>query len=316
MMNQELVRFSNAQQFGTFFEQHRGEFLSVAPPEFDVNKLRQIVFMNVTRNPELRKCSADSWLVALMQAAETGLIPGGVTQEAYLIPYAQEVQFQISYKGLIQLMKRYGGVRDVKAVCVYEGDKFEVTEGLHPDLKHAPRYTTRESASITHVYAVALLSDGTRKFEVLTREDVERRRKRSRAQKNSPWETDYAAMCMKSAVRALARTIDLSPRVSLFLRRDEDTETVSHPAVWTEAETAPVESPVSATPPRRAPAAAAMPVNESGKLCPSCNAPNGSRHARTCQAQVQMQQEATEAPSADATLLDVPPATDLSAIQR
>ena len=49
-----------------------------------------------------------------------------------------ECQFQLGYKGLIDLVYRSEEVTDIQAHEVYENDEFEYELGLDPKLKHIP----------------------------------------------------------------------------------------------------------------------------------------------------------------------------------
>ncbi len=62
--------------------------------------------------------------------------------QAYLIPYnnkgAMECQFQIGYKGLIDLSYRNPQMQIISAQVVYENDEFEYELGLNPKAGSPP----------------------------------------------------------------------------------------------------------------------------------------------------------------------------------
>src|SRR5699024_11603990 len=64
------------------------------------------------------------FLAALMNAAQLGLEPNTPLGQAYLIPYNNkgvlECQFQIGYKGLIELGYRNPLMQTIQAQAVYE----------------------------------------------------------------------------------------------------------------------------------------------------------------------------------------------------
>ncbi|WP_202630600.1 recombinase RecT, partial [Deinococcus alpinitundrae] len=82
------------------------------------------------KNPMLKECTPESLLGAVMQAAQVGLEPDALGS-AYLVPYynknknVKEVQLQIGYKGLIELVRRSGQVTSIVANEVYENDEFD-----------------------------------------------------------------------------------------------------------------------------------------------------------------------------------------------
>ena len=61
------------------------------------------------------------------------------------------------------------------------------------------------------VYGVVKFKDGTCHFEVLTKDDVERHRKRSKQADGSTWTNDYVAMAKKTAIRMAVKTVPKSP---------------------------------------------------------------------------------------------------------
>lgn len=56
----------------------------------------------------------------MMQAAQLGVEPNTPIGQAYLIPYGNQVQFQLGYKGLIDLAYRSGEVQSIQAHEVHE----------------------------------------------------------------------------------------------------------------------------------------------------------------------------------------------------
>lgn len=73
-------------------------------------------------NDKLQKCSTDSILAAAGFAAAHNLSVSPSFGEAYIIPYNGEAQFQISYRGLIQLALRTREYRTINVSAVYEGE--------------------------------------------------------------------------------------------------------------------------------------------------------------------------------------------------
>lgn len=76
----------------------------------------------VQSNPKLQECDFDSLIASATTAASLDLPVNGSLGFAYLIPYGKQVQFQIGYKGLIQLCIRSGQFKTINAVAVYDTD--------------------------------------------------------------------------------------------------------------------------------------------------------------------------------------------------
>ena len=175
----------------------------------------------ITKNPKLAECSASSLLGAVLQASILGFKPVTELGECYFIPYGNSVQFQIGYKGFINLARRSGQLETIYAYEVNKGDVFDYELGLDPKLKHVP---SGDGNELTHVYAVAKYKDGGFNFIVLNKSQIEALRKRNPMQKASPsgaWATDYAAMAKAKALKQLAKYMPLTDELASAIKSDE-----------------------------------------------------------------------------------------------
>lgn len=160
-----------------------------------------------------------------MSASQLGLEIGGPLAQAYLLPFKTECTLIISYRGMMNLARRSGAVSAIYAYDVREGDKFSYRLGLNPTIDHEPSDSPdREEKPITHVYAVAKLKDGEPIFTVLTRAQVEKYRKRSKAANDGPWVSDYTAMALKTAIRRLFTWLPQSTEMATAVALDEAPE--------------------------------------------------------------------------------------------
>lgn len=191
----------------------------------DTGKFMRVAFNEIRRNPDLQKVSWPSLAGALMASAQLGLEPGGPLGHTYLIPYKDECTLIIGYKGMEQLAYRSGLVSSITARVVREGDTFDFEFGSNEYIRHLP--SAGVGGEVTHAYAIARLVTGGQVMVVLFKEDIERRRLRSAAQKadrpSGPWSTDYDEMARKSAVRALFRDLPASTETQRALGYDEHT---------------------------------------------------------------------------------------------
>lgn len=196
---------------------------SVLTPE----RFTRMVLSALSTNPKLGACTPMSFLGAMMTAAQLGVEPNTPLGQAYLIPYknkgVDEVQFQLGYKGMIDLAYRSGQVSTIQAHTVYENDKFDYALGLEPKLEHIPADGERGKA--THYYAVVRMKDGGYCFAVMSREDVERHaEKNSKAYSGfSPWKTHFDEMAKKTVLK---RALKYAPLKSEFVRATVQDETI------------------------------------------------------------------------------------------
>lgn len=198
-------------------EAQREQIARALPKHLDADKFARIVLTEVNRTPKLADCTSASLLGAVMLAAQLGLEPGPLGH-CYLIPYrvrqVDTVQFQLGYKGIIDLARRSGELLSLVGRAVRPGDEFQFEYGLDERLVHRPGLDN-EDEEATHFYAVAKFKDGGHVFVVLTRGQVEGYRLRSQSQKkgdppSGAWGTDYEAMAIKTAIRRLAPYLPLT----------------------------------------------------------------------------------------------------------
>jgi recombination protein RecT len=182
----------------------------------------QMATQVIVKNPKVAECSAASLIGAVMQASILGFKPSDSLGQVYFVPYGKSVQFQVGYKGYIDLARRSGQIKTLYAYPVYQNDHFEYELGLEPKLTHRPAQEDR--GEMTFVYAVAHYKDGGYNFVVLSRNEVERLRLRNAFQKSKPsgaWATDYEAMACAKAIKQLSKYMPLSEEMQGAVLSDE-----------------------------------------------------------------------------------------------
>jgi len=198
-------------------EKVKAAIASVLPQHMKPERLIKVALVAISRSPKLSQCTPDSILKSLMISAELGLDPSGNLGQAYLVPYQNkyrgtyECQLIPGYRGLITLARRSGHIKAIEARVVREKDVFRVRYGLEPELVHKPVLGGEKDREIVAAYAVAVLADGTKQFDVMSRQEIDAIRARSKAADDGPWVTDYAEMAKKTVVRRLCKYLPLSP---------------------------------------------------------------------------------------------------------
>ena len=196
------------------------------PKHLDASRLMRLMTTEFRRNPALQECSPTSFVGALLQCAQVGLEPGP-QGHVYLVPYRNkgvlEVQFQTGYKGLLELLNRTGLYHAPDVRAVYEGDEFVFEYGLNEKLVHRPK--AKPGAKLTHVYLVIRPKDGGHpSFEVMSKEEVDKVRARSKSGGSGPWQTDYEAMAKKTVIRRRCKTMPASVQMQQAIAFDERDE--------------------------------------------------------------------------------------------
>ena len=202
------------------------QFATALPKHVNSERFVRIAITTIRQNPKLVKCSQESLLGALMVSAQLGLEPGTLGQ-CYLIPFENkkagtvECQFQIGYKGLIELLRRSGQLSDIYSYTVYENDDFNIEYGLSRTLTHKPNFDER--GEIKGFYAVAILKDGAKAFEYMTKDEVTHHEEKYRkgSYKNDVWNKNFEEMAQKTVVKKLLKWLPVSVEFLEMAAKDE-----------------------------------------------------------------------------------------------
>ena len=205
---------------------------SVITPE----RFSRIAISAISTNPKLAACTTQSFLGAMMTAAQLGLECNTPLGQGYLIPrntsvkkpdgtWAKEMRcsFELGYKGLIDLAYRSGEITSISAQVVYENDEFDYEFGLEPKLRHKPALSDRGAP--IYYYAVYHTKSGGYGFEVMSDEDVRAHaRKYSESFKggtSAPWQTSFEEMAKKTVLKRVLKYAPLSTDFHREMAQDE-----------------------------------------------------------------------------------------------
>ena len=141
--NKQLAASTNPQGLKDFVVKYQSE-ISKALPKVGITPERftRLMLSALSATPQLMECTPKSFLGAMMTCAQMGMEPNTPLGQAYVLPYKNkgnlEAQFQLGYKGLIDLAYRSGEVEVIQSHVVYENDEFSCEYGLEPKLTHKP----------------------------------------------------------------------------------------------------------------------------------------------------------------------------------
>lgn len=195
---------------------------SVITPE----RFTRITLSALSKDPKLKECTPQSFLAAMMTAAQLGVETNTPLGQAYLIPYKNhgqlECQFQLGYKGLIDLAYRSGEVSIIQAHTVYENDEFQYEYGLEPKLRHVPAKSNR-GKPIAY-YGMFRTKSGGFGFEATSAESMLRyAQKYSKSFASGPWQTNFEEMAKKTVLK---HALKYAPLKSDFVRGIAQDETI------------------------------------------------------------------------------------------
>jgi recombination protein RecT len=193
------------------------------PKHLTPERFVRIAVTAINKIPMLAQCDQASFFNALLTLSQLGLEPDG--RRAHLIPFRNnkkgivECQLIIDYKGLVELINNTGEVANVHADVICENDIFEYDKG---DIKRHEIDFKKSRGDVYAAYAIIRFKDGTEKCEVMTREEIESIRKRSKAAESGPWVSDWNEMAKKTVFRRASKWVKLSPEQRDFVEQDDD----------------------------------------------------------------------------------------------
>lgn len=209
------------------------EIKKALPAVLTPERFMRMALSALNNTPQLRECTPMSFIAALLNAAQLGLEPNTPLGQAYLIPYKNkgvyETQFQLGYKGLINLAFRSGQMKMIQAQVVRERDQFDLEYGLNPKLVHKPAAgAPEERGEITYIYGVYTLLNGGCGFEVCSKAEIDAfasRYSKAFSSTFSPWSTSYEEMAKKTVIKRMLKYAPISADLQRVLSTDESIKT-------------------------------------------------------------------------------------------
>ena len=166
-------------------------------------------------NPALQECTNQSILSGALLGESLKLSPSPQLGHYYLVPFnngnnGKVAQFQLGYKGYIQLAIRSGQYKKLNVMAIKEGE-LEYFDPLNEDIKinlQVADWDKREQSETIGYYAFFELTNGFRKALYWSKAQME-----VHAMKYSPgyrakkgytfWEKDFDGMAYKTMLRQL-----------------------------------------------------------------------------------------------------------------
>lgn len=155
----------------------------------------------VNGNENLQKCSSNSIVNAAAMAAVLDLPINNNFGEAYIVPYGRKAQFQIGYKGFIQLAIRSGEYKTINTAKIFDGQfNGNPLDGYNFDFSVPPQGNPIGYA------AKIILNNGFEKLFYMSRKECEDHGKKfskTYGQNFSIWTKDFDGMALKTVLKLL-----------------------------------------------------------------------------------------------------------------
>ncbi|HBF1646937.1 TPA: recombinase RecT [Clostridioides difficile] len=171
--------------------------------------------VNVSNLPSLKDAEPNSILKSAMVAATLDLPIDPNLGFSYLVPFVnkgvKEAQFQIGYKGFIQLAMRTGQYKTINAIEIYEGEIKSVNR-LTGEIEFNENKDEIDNEIVVGYIAYFKLLNGFEKTLYMSKEDMEKYAKRysqtyksnkDYVVKSSLWTTDFDSMAVKTVLKRL-----------------------------------------------------------------------------------------------------------------
>jgi len=237
MSGKELQKAPQPSANAVLMENFKGEVQKVIPylktllgNDDMVDRFVKMTHLALMRDPKLLQADVKSLLMALIWAAYRDLEPG-VEDGVWLIPYKVKGVLTVTpvpgYKGLIKRATDTESVARVNSYPIYQGDKVVVKYGLDEDLIHEPSFGDQRGALIGAA-VVFVMPDGSKRFHVMYRQDIEKIRNSSAAWKaapgTGPWADWEEAMFRKTVIKQGFKEIPVKSQLRDLIRDDNRLE--------------------------------------------------------------------------------------------
>ncbi len=235
MANEVMVKQKN--EISSIINAMIPQWSKVLPSVLTPARMARVALSCINKTPQLQECfrtekGKTSIMSALMTCAELGLEPDG--RVAYILPFndrknnCMSAQVIIGYQGIKELVMRTGQVSTIHAEKVCENDKFEYNLGI---IKNHEIDFKKPRGNAYAYFCHVVMKDGTVKDEVMSIEDINAIKVRSKASGFGPWVTDYDQMALKTVFRRCSKWLPMSSDIREKIEKDDDQfdfESVKH----------------------------------------------------------------------------------------
>lgn len=230
----EIQQHKQSGGFDALLKRYWPRISAVMPKHMNPDRMFQLAISCYNQTPKLNQCTPETVLSCLMKCSALGMEPSAVDGlgRAYILPFfnkktgRMEATLILGYKGMIDLARRSGEIKDISARVVHAGDEFEYEYGLTEGLRHVPSTEPVDGRPMTHVYMVAHFKDGGHYMDVMSKAEVDIIRKRSKSPNSGPWVTDYEAMARKTVIRRAFPYLPVSVETEQDVAADDTTPAV------------------------------------------------------------------------------------------
>jgi|GEM_PF-2407270 len=188
----------------------RKEFYALGCSNEVVDKITNILLLDLRSNESLLNCNPTSIVSAMAKAAFMKLTPNTPLGECYILPRYKNTyaEFQIGYKGYLKYFRNSPLAKKVNVQMVYNNDIVEIEKGTYPKVTHKVG-KMGEKREVIGYYAECISANDDHQIVEMSKDEILemiiKNPKRypsfhGEKKKDSPWVTDFDAMARKTVL--------------------------------------------------------------------------------------------------------------------
>lgn len=190
-------------------EERTQQYAMALPDGVDPERFARGLKTALISQPSLVDADRASLYLALLHAAQVGLLPDG--RQGAIVVYGKKAQFLPMIGGVRDVLADYGWM--LQTSVVYEADEFDFDEARQL-VSHRPPRVGSPRGEIQGAYAQATHKDGRRMAEVMSLAEIHAVRDKAKAASNPAWKDpqSYPRMVEKTPGHRLAKKLPLDPK--------------------------------------------------------------------------------------------------------
>lgn len=190
------------------------------PKNYSAANALKSAWLKIQGEKALLDCSKESIANSLLDMVVQGLSP--MKNQCYFIPYGKQLKLSRSYLGTIAVTKRQGGIKDIFANIIYDGDTFQyeinTDTGLKVITKHEQDFKSIDNNKILGGYATIVRDGEPTYVEIMTMDQIRKGWEQGATKGKSPAHTKFPEEMAKKTV--------INRACKIFLNTSDDSDVV------------------------------------------------------------------------------------------
>ncbi len=179
----------------------------VLPKNYAPQNALKSAYLNLKAN-NLLNTDQDALANALLNMVVQGLTPA--KNQCYFINYGGKVNMMRSYHGDRAVAILAGIAKDIQAYVIYKGDEVNISYDADTNFLVVDHKTNFENwdKPIIGAYAVAIMPDGTKRYDLMTIERIKQSWNMSNNKSNNKLQTSFSSdACQRTVTRHLVKNL-------------------------------------------------------------------------------------------------------------